>query len=146
MNEPAKPASPSASPSAPARPARRIPRPMMLPESARYWQAANEGRLLVKRCTACGEHHHYPRDVCPFCGSDATEWRDAAGSGTVYSFSTMGAGDAAYTIAYVVLDEGPGLMTNLVGAPPSAFAIGQRVRVEFVPSDGGQAVPMFTPA
>ncbi|MBK6716866.1 MAG: Zn-ribbon domain-containing OB-fold protein [Burkholderiales bacterium] len=126
--------------------ARRVPRPMVQAETAAYWQAADEGRLLVKRCSACGEFHHYPRDLCPFCLSDATEWVEAAGTGTVYSFSTMGQGEAAYTLAYVTLDEGPTMLTNLVGADPSAFAIGQPVRVVFTPSEGGPAVPMFTPA
>ena len=126
--------------------ARRVPRPMVQAETAAYWQAADEGRLLVKRCSACGEFHHYPRDLCPFCLSDATEWVEATGTGTVYSFSTMGQGDAAYTLAYVTLAEGPTMLTNLVGADPSAFAIGQPVRVVFTPSEGGPAVPMFTPA
>ncbi len=124
---------------------RRMAKPLVLPETAAYWQAADEGRLLVKRCTACGEFHHYPRDICPFCLSDATEWTVAAGTGTVYAFSTMGVGDTAYTLAYVTLDEGPTMMTNLVGAPPAAFQIGQRVKVAFHPSDGGPAVPMFEP-
>jgi uncharacterized OB-fold protein len=123
---------------------RKIPKPMTLPETAEYWRAAAEGRLLVKRCTACGEHHHYPRDICPFCLSEATEWREAAGTGTVYSFSTMGQGEAAYTLAYVTLDEGPTMMTNLVG--DGAWQIGQRVRVQFVPSEGGPPVPMFAAA
>ncbi len=125
---------------------RKIPAPRPLPESLPYWQAADEGRLLVKRCTDCGEFHHYPRDICPFCLSDATTWTTAAGTGTVYSFSTMGQGDDAWTLAYVTLDEGPTMMTNLVGAAPSAWAIGQRVRVVFEPSDGGPRVPMFAPA
>ncbi len=125
---------------------RRIPAPMALDETRAYWVAADEGRLLVKRCRACGEHHHYPRDICPFCLSEDTEWTQAAGTGTVYSFSTMGRDDAAYTIALVTLDEGPTMMTNLVGAEPSRFSIGQRVRVVFTPSDGGHAVPMFEPA
>lgn len=121
---------------------RKIPPPPVQPESLPYWQAADAGRLLVKRCTACGRHHHYPRDLCPFCGSEATEWTEAAGTGTVYSYSTMGQGEAAWTLAYVTLDEGPTMLTNLRG---EGFAVGQRVRVCFVPSDGGHAVPMFTP-
>ena len=125
---------------------RRIPAPKVLPETLAYWQAADAGRLLVKRCTACGEHHHYPRDICPFCWSEATEWREAAGTGTVYSHSTMGQGEAAYTLAYVQLDEGPVMMSNLVGAEPGAWAVGQRVRVTFAPSEGGHAVPVFEPA
>lgn len=129
--------------------ARKIPRPMVQAETLAYWQAADEGRLVVKRCSACGEFHHYPRDLCPHCLSEATEWVDAAGTGTVYACSTMGQGhgegESAYTLAYVTLDEGPTMLTNLVGGDPSQYLIGQRVRVVFTPTDG-HAVPMFTPA
>lgn len=123
---------------------RRIPAPRTLPDTLAYWLAADEGRLLVKRCTDCGEAHYYPRDLCPFCLSPATEWSEAAGTGSVYSFSSMGQGEEAHTLAYVTLDEGPTMLTNLVGA--AAYAVGQRVRVVFAASEGGHAVPMFTPA
>ncbi len=125
--------------------ARRIPAPRALPESLPYWTAADEGRLLIKRCRACGEVHHYPRDICPHCLSEHTEWLEASGQGTVYSFSTMGQGEAAYTLAYITLDEGITMMSNLVDCAPADLAIGQRVRVVFQPSDGGHHVPMFTP-
>lgn len=125
---------------------RRIPAPRVLPESLPYWRAADEGRLLVKKCRACGEVHHYPRDICPHCLSAETEWVEASGTGTVYTFSAMGKGDAAYTLAFVTLEEGVTLMTNLVDCDPAAVSIGQAVRVVFKPSDGGHAVPMFTPA
>ena len=125
---------------------RTIPAPRVLPESRPFWSAADEGRLLVKTCRDCGEVHFYPRDICPHCLSERTEWTQAAGGGTVYSFSTMGKGDAAYTLAFVTLDEGVTMMTNLVDCDPRDVAIGQRVRVVFKPSDGGHAVPMFTPA
>lgn len=132
-----KPARPPAGP-------RKIPAPRVLPESLPYWQAADEGKLLVKKCNACGEVHHYPRDICPHCLSSDTVWQQAAGTGTVYSFSTMGQGDTAYTLAYVTLDEGVTLMTNLVDCDPAKVAIGDKVRVVFKPTDG-HAVPMFTP-
>lgn len=118
---------------------RRIPAPMVQAETLPYWQAAGEGRLLIKRCKACGEHHHYPRDICPFCGSDDTEWCSASGLGRVYSFSTMGEGEAAYTLAYITLDEGPTMLSNLLG--PGPFACEQRVRVHFVPSEVKAAAP-----
>lgn len=124
---------------------RKIPAPRALPESLPYWTAADEGRLLIKRCRACGEVHHYPRDICPHCLSDDTEWVQASGQGTVYSFSTMGQGEAAYTLAYITLDEGITLMSNLVDCAPADLAIGQAVRVVFKPSEGGHHVPMFTP-
>jgi uncharacterized OB-fold protein len=123
---------------------RKIPAPRVLPESLPFWQAADEGRLLVKACTDCGQTHFYPRDICPHCLSERTEWREAAGTGVVYTFSTMGQGDAAHTLAFVTLDEGVTLMTNLVDCDPNAVAIGQRVKVVFKPTDGGHAVPLFT--
>ena len=124
---------------------RKIPAPQVLPESLPFWQAADAGRLVLKSCRACGQAHHYPRDLCPFCLSEDTEWITASGTGTVYSFSTMGQGDAAYTLAYVTLAEGVIVMTNLVDCDPARVAIGQAVRVVFQPSQGGHAVPMFTP-
>lgn len=132
--------------STPATGSRKIPAPRVLPESLPYWTAADEGRLLVKKCRACGEVHHYPRDICPHCLSADTEWLQAAGVGTVYSFSTMGKGEAAYTLAFVTLEEGVTLMTNLVDCDPAGLSVGQAVRVVFKASDGGHAVPMFTPA
>jgi len=124
---------------------RKIPAPRVLPESLPFWTAADEGRYLVKRCNSCGAVHHYPRDICPFCLSDDTAWAASAGTGVVYSFAPMGKDDAAYTLAYITLDEGVTVMSNLVDCDPTQVHIGQKVRVVFKPSDGGHAVPMFTP-
>ena len=60
---------------------RVIPAPPSSPEIQAFWDAAAAGRLAIKRCAACGQAHHYPRALCPFCGSDRTEWRDATGRG-----------------------------------------------------------------
>ncbi|HEV7914221.1 MAG TPA: Zn-ribbon domain-containing OB-fold protein, partial [Albitalea sp.] len=111
---------------------RRIPSPTVYPETEAFWDAAVEGRLLVKRCTACGEHHHFPRSICPFCFSDKTEWRDASGRGTIYSYSVMRRVDVPYVIAYVTLDEGVTVMTNIVGCDPDSVRIGQPVKVKFM--------------
>lgn len=124
---------------------RKIPAPRVLPETLPYWQAADAGVLRIKRCTACGEHHHYPRDICPFCLSAQTEWTTAAGTGTLYAWSTMGQGEDAFTIAFVTLAEGPTMMSGIVGCDPATLSVGQAVRVVFAPTDG-HAVPMFTPA
>jgi uncharacterized protein len=124
---------------------RKISAPRVLPEALPFWQAADEGRYLVKKCKSCGQVHHYPRDICPFCLSADTVWQDSPGTGVVYSFSTMGKDDAAYTMAYVTLDEGITVMTNLVDCDPQNVNIGQKVRVVFQPTEGGHAVPMFTP-
>lgn len=111
-----------------------------------YWAAAREGVLKIRRCTACGEPHWYPRPVCPFCQGD-TEWVDARGSGEIYSVSvTRRAGPIPYALAFVKLDEGVTMMANIVDCDLDALHIGQRVKLVFKPADDGQPVPMFTPA
>src|SRR5215472_6430412 len=69
--------------------ARTIPPPPVNPETKPFWDAAAQGRLLIKRCTACDEPHWYPRAICPFCGSERTEWMEASGHGTIYSYSVF---------------------------------------------------------
>ena len=125
---------------------RRIATPEANPETTEYWRAANDGRLLIRRCTSCGEPHHYPRTLCPFCFSDATVWEQVSGGGTVYSCSVLRRVDPPYCIAYVTLDEGPTMLSNIVDCDLDSVRIGARVQVVFKPSEGGQLVPMFAPA
>ena len=125
---------------------RKIPAPPANSETKAFWDAASQGKLLIKRCTACGQSHYYPRALCPFCGSDATEWQPASGNGTIYSYSVMRRAEVPYAIAYVTLDEGVTMMTNLVDCDFDTLEIGRRVRVVFTPTDGGPPVPTFTPA
>jgi uncharacterized OB-fold protein len=126
---------------------RTIPAPAVNPEIRPYFDAAAQGRLLVKRCAACGRYHHYPRAICPHCFSERTEWHEAKGTGTVHTYSVLRRGvPVPYCIAYVTLDEGVSMMTNIVDCDLDAVRIGQPVRVVFKPTDGGPPVPMFTPA
>jgi len=112
-----------------------------------YFEAAAQGKLLFKQCEDCGKPHHYPRGFCPFCFSDKVSWREAKGTGKVHTYSvTRRAGPIPYCIAYVELDEGVILMTNIVDCDLDAVRIGQKVKVAFKQSAGGVAVPMFTPA
>ena len=125
---------------------RTLPAPEVNVETQAFWDAAAEGRLLIKRCGACEQPHYYPRALCPFCLSADTRWEQAAGVGTIYSLSTMRRGkDAPYTLAYVTLDEGPAVLTNIASDDPDALAIGQRVRVRFAASEGSSPYPMFAP-
>ncbi len=125
---------------------RKIAAPSPHPETEEYWRAAAAGRLLLKRCLACGEPHHYPRAICPFCLSADTTWIEASGRGRIYSYSTMGVAEAAYTLAYVTLEEGVTMLTNIVDCAECELRVGLQVKVVFEPCDGGQPVPMFAPA
>lgn len=122
------------------------------PETDEFWAATAEGRLLLKRCDDCGAVIWYPRDVCPDCHSRSTSWFEAGGTGTVYSYTVTRRSQGRwrqatpYVFAYVELDEGPRLMTNVVDCDPDTVHIGQRVTVVFHTTDEGPALPRFTPA
>ncbi len=124
---------------------RSIAGPRPDPETQAYWEAANEGRLLVRTCRGCGRAHHYPRSICPFCFSEDTQWTQASGEGVIYSFSVMRRADPPYALAFVKLAEGPTMMTNIVDCDLESLSIGQRVHVVFQPTDTGYSVPVFTP-
>jgi uncharacterized OB-fold protein len=116
------------------------------PATEPFWTRAGQGRLTTRACKSCGKLHWYPRALCPFCMGE-TEWRDLSGLGTIYSVSvTRRAGPIPYAIAYVTLDEGVTMLTNIVDCDLDLLKIGQRVAVTFKPADGGGVVPMFTPA
>lgn len=119
------------------------PSPEVWPEAKPYWEAAAEGRLLIKSCRACGEKHFYPRPFCPFCMSDETEWQTSSGRGSIYSY-TVGARAPFFPItAMIALEEGPVMMSAIVDADPANVAIGGNVQVTFTPTADGQPIPVF---
>lgn len=134
-------------------PLRTLPAPMpaVNTETEPFWSAAADGRLLLKRCLSCAAVVWYPRGMCPHCGSPRTEWFEGSGRGTVYSFTVNHKGEGAYrgqvyVLAYVELEEGPRMLTNVVEIDPGEVEIGMAVRAVFAPTDGGTALVRFAPA
>lgn len=113
------------------------------PENRPFWEAAEQGRLLGKRCSDCGQHHWYPRVVCPFCGSANTAWVPLSGRGRIHAFSTLRRADPPYTVAYVELAEGPKMLSNLVDMADADMQIGAAVRVVFRRTEEGRQAPKF---
>ncbi len=116
------------------------------PETREFWAAAENGQLLLNACEDCKRPHWYPRALCPLCGSTRLRWMPASGRGTLYAFSTARKATPAYTLAYVKLDEGPTLMTNIVDASPESLKIGMPVTVQFQRAQEGRMMPFFRPA
>jgi uncharacterized OB-fold protein len=126
-------------------------------ETRGYWEGAGRGELVLQRCRACGTVQHKPRAVCATCLSGDIEHFVASGRGTVYTFTvteqnmTPPFRDAVpYVMAYVQLEEGPRLLTHIVGCDPSAVTVDMPVVVDFQAqerTDGEAfAVPRFRPA
>ena len=122
-------------------------------ESAPFWDATREQRLVLPWCADCDRAFWYPRVVCPRCLGDAVEWRPASGDATVYAVSVHhkpGPGrvpeDGPYAVALVELPEGPRLLSNVVGCPPDDVAVGMPVRLTWHPLSDGRHLPQFTPS
>jgi uncharacterized protein len=127
------------------------PAPERTPETGAFWDATAAGRLLLACCDACATVIWYPKTLCPHCGGLAVSWSPAAGTGTIYSFSVVrraaGSFRAAvpFVVAYVELDEGPRVLTNIVGCDPDDVSIGQAVQVVFVDTGERSALYRFEP-
>jgi uncharacterized OB-fold protein len=120
-----------------------------------YWQAAARGHLLLRRCAACDRAHHYPREFCPHCWSEAVTWEQATGRATLYTWSTVHRNDlppfgarVPYVAAVVDLEEGPRMMTEVVGCEEGALRVGMGLEVGFrAVGEGAEEVmvPVFRP-
>lgn len=118
-----------------------------------WWKAAADGRLLLRRCRACGLAHHYPREFCPHCWSEDAVWEEAAGRASLYTWSVVHRNDlppfgdrVPYVAAVVELEEGPRMMTRLVGCDPSALRVGMPLNVTFHRESDEITAPVFTPS
>ena len=128
------------------------PLPRVDEESKGFWEACRRHELYLQRCRDCGELRYYPRALCPRCLSDRTEWLRAGGKGTVYTFTvtyqnqSAGFRDALpYVLAYVELDEGVRLLTNIVDCAPDDVRIGMPVEIVFDDVTPDVTLPKFKP-
>lgn len=97
------------------------PLPQADEESGEFYEGARRHELMLMRCKACGAWRMPSRPRCPDCWSTETEWARASGRGTLYSFGIMHqkfpgfADDVPYNYAVVELEEGPRIVSNIVG-------------------------------
>ena len=117
-----------------------------------WWDAARQGRLLIKRCAACGRAHFYPRPFCPWCWSDQVDWEDASGRATLYTWSVVFQNDlppfperVPYIAAVVDLAEGPRMMTDLVDCSADDLSVGMPLEVVFQAVAEHVVLPFFRP-
>lgn len=112
-----------------------------------WWDATREHRYVVQQCTACGHVQHPPRALCTACYSmDHLGLSAASGEASIDSFTVIHRGprpdiEVPYVIARVRLEEGPIVITRLIG--DREWTIGDRVAVGWVDLDDGRALPVF---
>jgi len=128
------------------------PLPVPSPISRPFFEAVKRHELVVMRCRACGTCRLIERETCPECWSNDYEWVRASGRGSVYSFVVMHqrlhpafAGDIPYNVALIDLEEGPRLVSNIVGCPNEALKVSMAVEVVFDDVSDELTLPRFRP-
>ena len=131
-----------------------IPRPLPVADEASqpFFDAAAEGKLMLRFCSACQRWLNYNYDVCDNCLTANLEWKQASGRGTVYSFIIMHqvvhpgfASLTPYNVATVELEEGPRVHTNLVDIENDQIQMDMPVEVTFERLENDVTVPKFKP-
>ncbi|MDP2951966.1 MAG: Zn-ribbon domain-containing OB-fold protein [Chloroflexota bacterium] len=117
-----------------------------------FWEGAKRHELVVQRCRDCGRYRHSPKPACPHCLSTDTEWARVSGRGTVYTYTVhyrapapAFGSDLPLVTALIELEEGPLMMSNIVGCPPEKVSIGMPVEVVFEDATEQITFPRFKP-
>jgi uncharacterized OB-fold protein len=120
------------------------------PETLEYWRGVARSELLIKQCAGCERHHHPRRILCYDCGSDDMRWVPSAGTGEVYTFSTVHRAptdalqaEAPYTVGILKLAEGVFFFARLSPADGSGVAVGAPAELDFEEVGAHGVLPVF---
>jgi len=130
-----------------------LPLPERTELSAPYWDSLRQGRLSFQTCRACGHAWLPARTECPHCLAADSHWVAASGRAKVVSWTVFHIAyhkafenRLPYNVAIVELEEGPRLISNVVGlAEPGALRIDMPLKLR-IEQEGDFAVPRFEPA
>ena len=128
----------------------QIPTPTS--ETAPYWEGCRQHQLRIQCCTSCHQYQFFPRIYCSKCFSENVEWVNASGRAKLLSFTIVRrpvspafADQVPYVVALVTLEEGPQMMTNIVGCAPEDVTIGMPLEVTFEDWSQTISIPKFRP-
>lgn len=129
------------------------PLPPVTTLTAPFWEGTKQGNLYLQHCQECGQYWFPPSTHCPNCISRRFEWVAASGRGTVWSWIVMHQryfksfeDDLPYNVAFIELEEGPMMMSRLIGIPDDQIHCDMPVKVVFEEATEQQSVPYFEPA
>jgi uncharacterized OB-fold protein len=118
-----------------------------------FWSAAKERRLVVQRCDDCETLRFPPEPGCYQCGSLRSSWVPLSGRATLWSWTVCYppllpyfAERAPWPVAVVQLEEGPRMVTNLVGMSIEEYAIGVSLVADFEDVSEDVTLVVFRPA
>ena len=128
------------------------PLPVPSIESQPYWNGLRERRLLMPRCDACGTHWFPPTLLCPSCSTKKWSWTAVSGRGRIFSYVVYHriyhpgfADEIPYAVAVIQLDEGPRLVSNVIGVAPDQLVCDMPVEVVYQPVTDNITLPKLKP-
>ena len=128
------------------------PLPKLNTDNRLFWEGCRKHELRFQRCNDCGHVRWPPSVLCPQCHATEINWLISKGIGRVYTFAVYHTAfhsgftaDLPYTVAVVVLDEGPHLLTNIVGCRPDEVRCDMPVEVIWEDVDERITLPKFRP-
>jgi uncharacterized OB-fold protein len=129
------------------------PIPVPSAESQAYWDGLRDRKLLMPRCDACGKYWFPPSLLCPHCNETKWTWTSTSGRGRIFSYVVYHrvyhpgfAEEVPYAVAVIELDEGPRMVSNVIGIAPDKLACDLRVEVVYQPITDTITLPKFKPA
>ena len=128
------------------------PIPVPSKETRPFWEATRAKKLVMPRCTSCGTFRFPVSRHCRACGKEGHEWVEVSGRGKIFTFVTYHrhyhpgfANELPYVVGLVELEEGPRIISNIVGVAPEAVRCDMPVAVRFEPITADIALPKFAP-
>lgn len=126
------------------------PLPVVDDESAPFWKACKEHKLMIQKNMSTGTLFFYPRAIAPGDPKAKIEWAQVSGKGRVHTFTVIRQNVAPgfrdelpYVVAIIDLDEGVQMMSNIVGCAPEEVTIGMPVKVQFEDANEEISLPKF---
>jgi uncharacterized OB-fold protein len=128
------------------------PIPSITPNMAEFFAGARRGKLMVQRCDDCGQLRFPAYELCSNCLGTRAHWVEVSGRGEVYSFNIMHqvyhpgfASEVPYAVVVIQLDEGPRMVSNLLGIKPHDIRCGLPVEAVFEKLNDEVSLPKFRP-
>jgi uncharacterized OB-fold protein len=128
------------------------PIPVPSAEAQPYWDGLRDRKLLMPRCDACGKYWFPPSLLCPHCNATKWTWASTSGHGRIFSYVVYHrvyhpgfADEVPYAVAVIELDEGPRMISNVIGIVPDKLVCDMRVEVVYQPITETITLPKFKP-
>jgi len=127
------------------------PLPVVDVWSRPFWEACKQNKLVIHRCNQSGEYFYPCSPISPVTRTHDWSWVEVSGRGKIFSFVVMHqlyfksfTDDIPYLIAQIQLEEGPMLITNLVGMTREEVKMDMPVQVVFTEATDEITMPQFT--